>query len=207
MSHDKTVEQVIALAGLVQSTYLVDQIARTGQYDSASFNPVINSLFVFNPASASEVYGGLPGIQLGLRIVNDLLLGQHTSEYRATIRYAIGLMNLQKTAAGQPEMMSIIRSRLEHAALKAEHFSDNVHQITNSCAAVYQDTLSTLKYRIQVQGSMQQLQNPNNANSIRALLLAGIRAAMLWRQVGGSRWHLFFHRARLQRACKSLLEA
>ncbi|MFH7445201.1 DUF489 family protein, partial [Pseudomonas syringae pv. tagetis] len=51
--------------------------------------------------------------------------------------------------------------------------------------------------RIQVQGDMRNLQQPNNASKIRAILLAGIRSARLCRQVGGHRWQLVFSRPKL----------
>ncbi|MGH8570919.1 MAG: DUF489 family protein, partial [Gammaproteobacteria bacterium] len=35
---------------------------------------------------------------------------------------------------------------------------------------------------------------------IRAVLLAGVRAAMLWHQIGGRRWHLPVFRKRILRA-------
>ncbi|MCY1460592.1 High frequency lysogenization protein HflD [compost metagenome] len=66
-----------------------------------------------------------------------------------------------------------------------------------ACGALYQDTLSTLRQRIQVHGDMRQLQQPSNASKIRALLLAGIRSARLWRQLGGHRWQLVFSRRKL----------
>ena len=48
-----------------------------------------------------------------------------------------------------------------------------------------------------VKGEPPHLQNPDNINKIRALLLAGIRSAMLWRQVGGLRRHIIFNRRKL----------
>jgi len=42
-------------------------------------------------------------------------------------------------------------------------------------------------------------------NKIRALLLAGIRSAMLWRQCGGSRWRFIFFRRKIQREAEFLL--
>ena len=41
------------------------------------------------------------------------------------------------------------------------------------------------------------LTNPANQNRIRALLLAGVRAAILWRQSGGSRLTLLLRRKAL----------
>lgn len=44
---------------------------------------------------------------------------------------------------------------------------------------------------------MRHLQDSRNADKVRALLLAGIRSAMLWRQLGGRRWQLLFSRRKL----------
>ena len=37
------------------------------------------------------------------------------------------------------------------------------------------------------------------------LLLAGIRAALLWRQAGGNRWKLLLERGKLQRQADAFL--
>ena len=44
---------------------------------------------------------------------------------------------------------------------------------------------------------MRHLQQTDTAAKIRALLLAGIRSARLWRQLGGHRWQLIFSRRKL----------
>ena len=62
---------------------------------------------------------------------------------------------------------------------------------------LYEDTLSTFRHRIQVHGDMRNLQQSGNAAKIRALLLAGIRSARLWRQLGGYRWQMVFSRRKL----------
>lgn len=202
---DDSASQVIALAGILQSTYLVDQIATTGTVPLESYNPSINSLFQFDADSVDRVYGGIHGVDLGLRILSDILGGNTMAEYKAAIRYALGLLYLQKKLSANSELMDIIHSRLQHTSLKAEHFSDNMQGVSSSIASIYQDTLSTFKFRIQINGSMQQLQNPQNADNIRALLLAGVRSAVLWRQLGGKRWHLLLSRKRLLTSARELL--
>jgi len=67
-------------------------------------------------------------------------------------------------------------------------------------SGIYQDTLSTMTFRIQVQGDSRLLQQSTISNQVRATLLTGIRAAMLWRQLGGKRWHLIFKRKALLNA-------
>ncbi|MDR6354241.1 CII-binding regulator of phage lambda lysogenization HflD [Pseudomonas psychrotolerans] len=66
-----------------------------------------------------------------------------------------------------------------------------------ACGGLYEDTLSTFKQRIQVHGEMRYLQQSATASRVRALLLAGIRSARLWRQLGGHRWQLVLNRRKL----------
>jgi high frequency lysogenization protein len=61
---------------------------------------------------------------------------------------------------------------------------------------LYQQTLSRFQPRVIVQGDPSVLSQGDNTSRIRALLFAGVRAAVLWRQRGGSRWSLIFHRRR-----------
>ena len=49
------------------------------------------------------------------------------------------------------------------------------------------------------------MQQPEVANRVRTLLLAGIRSATLWRQVGGHRWQLLFQRKKLLDATRAVL--
>ena len=88
---------------------------------------------------------------------------------------------------------------------QAEHFGIGHENVISSCGALYQDTISTFKQRIQVQGDSRFLQQPANASKIRGLLLAGIRSARLWRQLGGHRWQLVFSRRKLLRELYPML--
>lgn len=198
--------QTISIAGILQSVYLVDQIARTGEYPPESFNPSINSLFEFDAASVETVFGGLHGVKLGLNIINDVLGSDSKGHNKAVIRYALGLLLLEKKLSRDEKLMATIHQRLEHTAMKAEHFTSNTNSTASSIAAIYQDTVSTFKYRIQINGSMQQLQNPINADNIRALLLAGIRSTVMWRQTGGRRWHLVLRRRAILSMARDLLQ-
>ena len=48
--------------------------------------------------------------------------------------------------------------------------------------------------KIQVNGNPTCLQQTQTQHKIRALLLAGVRATVLWRQIGGKRRQLMFSR-------------
>jgi high frequency lysogenization protein len=72
-------------------------------------------------------------------------------------------------------------------------------------AGIYVDVISPLGPRIQVTGSPAVLQSPQVQSKVRASLLAGIRAAVLWHQVGGGRLQLMFSRSRLCAQAKQIL--
>lgn len=197
-------QQTIALAGVAQAARLVDQISRTGSYPMEFLESSIHSLFEFDPGSIEEVYGGRAGVKLGLHNLSSLLASRQSQENREIVRYVFSLLYLERRFAADKEMMAVVRSRLEHASFRAEHFANHVNDLCHSVSGIYQDTLSQLKFRIKVSGSAQHLQNQQNADIIRALLLAGIRSAFLWRQLGGRRWKLLIQRKRLLQASQKL---
>tara|TARA_R110002110_G_scaffold405550_1_gene624799 strand:+ start:67131 stop:67793 length:663 start_codon:yes stop_codon:yes gene_type:complete len=197
-------EQTIALAGVAQAARLVDQVSRTGSCPPEFLQASLNSLFAFDTDTVEAIYGGLPGIRLGLDTLAMVLHNQHSPEQRDMVRYLFNLLYLERKFAADPAMMAVVRSRLEHASFRAEHFSAHANDICHSVSGIYQDTLSTLKFRIKVSGSAQHLQNRQSADTIRALLLAGIRATFLWRQLGGRRWKLVLQRRAIGHCAQQL---
>lgn len=197
-------QQVIALAGVAQAARLVDQISKTGSYPIEFLEPSINSVFNFAPDSAQDIFGGTPGVKLGLHNLSNLLADKNARENHDLVRYVFSIIYLERKFAANPDMMSVVRSRLEHTGFRAEHFSNNVNGLCHSISGIYQDTLSHEKFRIKVTGSAQHLENTQNADIIRALLLAGVRAAFLWRQLGGHRWRLLLQRKKLLGAAQNL---
>ena len=73
-------------------------------------------------------------------------------------------------------------------------------------ADIYQERISMLGPRIMIGGEPLHLQNPDNAARIRVALLAGIRAAVLWRQAGGHKWQLLLRRRAMGRKSRELID-
>jgi high frequency lysogenization protein len=197
-------DQVLALAGVVQVARLVDQISRTGSYPEEFLTPSINSLFQFDASSTAAVYGGVPGVKLGLANLASMLASKDEAEAREMVRYVFGMLHLERKFSTNREMVAVVHSRLEHTQFKSEYFANHVQEVCHSISSIYQDTISTFQFRIKVSGSMTQLQNPAKADLIRALLLAGIRSAFLWRQLGGRRWKLILQRRKVLELAQSL---
>jgi high frequency lysogenization protein len=62
---------------------------------------------------------------------------------------------------------------------------------------LYTATLSNLRPRVMVQGNALYLTQPRIVGRIRTLLLGALRAAVLWRQSGGTRIGILLKRRRL----------
>lgn len=197
----------LALAGVFQSTALVDQIARSGYVPSAPYQCAIASLFEQNPRSTEAVYGGPQGLDMGLRIMAQLLDNRPNKEHPNTMRYVMGVLHLQKKLSKDTDSLSFIAERLAQSQRQAEHFDNVTHDsVIANIASAYSESISRYKFRIQVMGDASYLQQQRIAEQVRALLLAAIRSATLWRQVGGSRLDILFHRKRLLRAAENWLQ-
>ncbi len=196
----------IALGGIFQAATLVDQLARTGYVSTDHYRCSIESLFQFDPPSTRDVYGNnLSNLNLGLSALRDALV-QGNRVQPEPLRYSLGILFLQKKLSGRKDMMGVIGSRLQQAAKQAEHFGNSLHDnVIGNIGDLYGETISTFRFRIQVTGDSGYLQQPRIAAQVRALLLTGIRAAILWRQVGGNRWQLVFGRKRILAAVEKLL--
>ena len=95
--------------------------------------------------------------------------------------------------------------RINATERQREHYAITSETLIASFASIYSDIISPLGHKIQVTGEPSILKQNVNQYKIRALLLAGIRAAVLWRQVGGKRRHILFSRKKIVDTAKSLL--
>lgn len=94
-------------------------------------------------------------------------------------------------------MLNKISEGIEKTQGQIEHFGSEHANIYASLGGLYSDTISQLNPRIMVSGEPNVLNNTDNANKIRTLLLSSIRSAVLWQQLGGSRWQLLFKRKKI----------
>ncbi len=203
-----TQEQLVALAAVFESAVLVDKLARTGQIGEPDLACMLGSLLVRDPQNTLDVYGGDDlNLRDGYRALVSSLERDPASLQREPLRYALALLALERQLSKRDDMLQVMGNRLDQIQQQVEHFGPIHENVVASCGSLYQDTISTFRQRIQVQGDMRHLQQPSNASKIRALLLAGIRAARLWRQLGGHRWQLVLSRGKLLKELYPLLRS
>lgn len=198
-------DRTIALSALVQSATLVQQIAETGQINSAELKTMLQSLIIQDAPSTEAVYGSITELKTGLRELNTQLTKKKDKKNVVLLRYVIGLLHLERQLAKQPDMMAQISRELDQVPQQIDYFDDILSpQVIARFADIYHRTISNLKPQIQVYGDPGFLQQPDNVNKVRALLLSGIRAAVLWRQKGGRRWQFLFQSAKIMAAAEAL---
>lgn len=200
-------DRTLALIGLYQVAQQVYQLATSGKTNETAFQTSINSLFCENPANTLEVFGGDVGnIQMGVNtLLTQMRSGEAVTNRNIEVtKYVLSLMILEKNVSKTEGALGKVANVIESARNQRSHFGEFHDNVIATLARAYSENISQINPRIMVNGSHGHLQNPKIANKIRALLLAGIRASLLWRQVGGSRWGLLWHRKKYMRAAQAL---
>lgn len=198
-------ERVIALAGLFQATSLVNQVARTGTTPLPEYETLIRSLFIMSPRTTAEIYGSEMELALGLRTLITQFGNDFSQRDVDKTRYAINLLQLERILEKNPATLNLLADELGSMEQQLSHFEPTHSNVIARLADIYLKNISPLGPRIIVSGEHNYLNNIENANKVRALLLTGIRAAVLWSQCGGSRWQLIFKRKSIVNEAKNML--
>jgi high frequency lysogenization protein len=204
--------RTIALAALFQCVEGVVQIANRGTVDNDLLNSCVNSVLTDDARYPEDLYGGVRHLSTGLRVLmyqlgsTGLTPDGKPKNIEAT-RYAVNLLYLEKKLTNDQDMFKKLLNSIENAQQQLDFFTMTHPNMIARLADIYSSTISQLGPRIMIKGEQNHLANPENAAKIRTLLLAGVRAALLWRQAGGSRWKLIFARNAMQKEAMGLLKA
>jgi high frequency lysogenization protein len=196
-------DRVLALAGLLQSVRLVKQMANNGQAETRPLTACIDSLFRFDADSTGAVFGGARALEPGLRRVIAQLDGSDRDS--AQTRIAMNVLHLERRFIGSPMTVEAVRHGLEQIeALRAE-LGPTHPTVLGQLGELYSSQISPIGPRVLVQGNPVYLSQPGVVGEVRATLLAALRSAVLWRQLGGSYWQLLVSRRQLVETAQSLL--
>ncbi|KRG78897.1 lysogenization protein HflD [Stenotrophomonas ginsengisoli] len=197
-------DRILALAGMAQALQQVRRIADTGQSDSRVVATAINSVLRIDAPSVEAVYGERQAVAPGLRLLHNQFSGQNQD--KALGKLALAVLQVERRFAATPACMQAVAKGIAPIAQQAERLGDAAHpDVMAAVGALYADTLSQLRPRVMVQGNPHYLAQAGVVAEIRALLLAAVRSAMLWRQAGGNYWDFLFFRARMIAAVERAL--
>ena len=198
-------DRVLALAGGVQAATLVNDVATAGHTDEMSIHTTISSIIKTEAADVPEVFGGLRGLGCGLQTLARLLGQEHQPADVAVLRYTLSLLQLQGKVMRRQALKEVLEGGIRRAQDQILHFGPTHANVLAGLADTYLHSAGAVQPRIMVTGDVAHLQNQRVINLVRSLLLGGLRAAVLWRQCGGSRWALLFMRASLHKEAQRLL--
>lgn len=210
-------ERTLALAGVYQASVLTQDLARRGRCDDEVLTSSIESLFTFDAPTTIEVYGNVNALSCGLRtVVNRMATQAEITDFELS-RYVMSLTQLagrlQRDGATAQKLYDGIRSLSRAAQISAPENSsasednatnDSMHSmhsmhnmdLCEGLADVYTTTISKMSPQVIVHGEHGHLSDSQIVAKVRTALLAGVRSAWLWHQLGGRKWHLILQKNR-----------
>lgn len=202
-------DQAMAFAGVFQAATLTHQLAATDDYDGHALHHLGLSVLRRDADSAEAVFGSVHALRLGLDCVTRIFSGRADASTREVFQYAAGMHQLSVKLGSDRRAQAAIGAGLEE--LRGRHIEHAAHfdhddALHEDLSALYARTLSRMRPRIIVRGSEGRLTDPLVVSRVRTALLAGIRAAYLWRQLGGRRWQVVIWRGDYHRRAKRLLK-
>ena len=183
--------RVLALAGLVQALQQVRRIADTGQGDGAVLETALDSVFRIDAESPSGVYGGVAALRPGLMLLQRYFRNDARDELLP--RLALAVLQLERRFS-RDAMARKVHDGIIGLAPSAANLGTSHPEILASLGNLYAQTVSHLRPRVLVKGNPHYLGQAAVVAEIRAILLAALRSAVLWRQLGGSMWDFLLRR-------------
>ena len=122
----------------------------------------------------------------------------------AVMRMGITILRLERRLMTSATLAASLRERIGDIERARAAFGGQHENVLARLSEAYLQTVSNLQPRVLVHGWPLHLQQERTVQHIRALLLAAIRAAAMWRHVGGNGWRLFWRRRHWLRMARSL---
>ncbi|WP_351123126.1 high frequency lysogenization protein HflD [Shewanella sp. T24-MNA-CIBAN-0130] len=186
-------ERTMAFAGILQAIGQVQYLARHGESDKDALAATLNTILVTEPESTADVYQDKAILDNGYQLIQNQL-GDGGNKDIETTRYLVGVLALERKLAHSPNGLGMLAERINQVHRQLTHFAITDEQVIANLASIYSDIISELGPKLQISGNPDCLKQSLVQQKIRALLLAAMRSAVLWRQLGGKRRHLVFAR-------------
>ncbi|MGX5914137.1 high frequency lysogenization protein HflD [Aliidiomarina sp. Khilg15.8] len=198
-------ERMLAFAGMCLASVCVQQLARRGDITPSETSDVlIESVLNTSPENTEAVYGNVQALRPGLQVLLRQLDAPGDKDVEQT-RYVVGMLQLERRLAKNAQAMTALADGIHQIQRQRDEFDFDADVIERNLGSLYSDVISPLGPRIQINGDPQYLKQPALQHKLRALLLAGIRSAVLWRQLGGKRRQVVFNRKQMVVAVRALL--
>lgn len=215
MADIKTEQETRALAALYQCCAQITRVANTGFWDENAAAAVIRAVGITDPKTVNDIYTA-DSLKVGFGLTAKIFSGssafkreQDPLELLETMSLGNKIMGLSAALTSRDKVYNELSRLIDtfHDRMVAENpgfFNGEKpavlrYDVIKECATIYQSLISPNFPRLMIPGVPACLSVNENQDKIRALLLAAIRAYVLWEQLGYSRLLLWFHRGRIAR--------
>ncbi len=202
-SAHSTSQRMLALAGMVQALQQVRRIADTGQAEGDALATALDSVFRIDAETPAAVYGGERAVRPGLLLLRSYFSNETNDALLP--RLALAVLQLERRFHRHP-IAQQVHDGILAAAPSALRLGNTHPEVLAALGSLYASTVSQLRPRVLVQGNPHYLGQAAVVAEIRAVLLAALRSAVLWRQLDGSLWDFLLRRKDMVAAIDSWLE-
>lgn len=222
MADQKIEHETRALAALYQCCSQIIRIANTGFWDDHAAAAMIRAIGVTDPRTVDDIYS-VDQLKTGYEFTAKILsmngiasiASNGDNDAVAILTLANKTMALAAQLTSRDKVYNELGSRIDtfHNRMVSEipGFMDGDIQmvlrqdVLRECASIYQSLISPNFPRLMIPGQESCLRESDVQDKIRAMLLAAVRAYVLWEQLGASRLLLWFHRGRIVQCAQSHL--
>ena len=204
-----TAERTCALAGVASCCILVDQFAVTGDADAQDIGFFTEAFLNTNPEDIGGILHPSNSLIPGLQLLTNLSSGPGTSEQGGPrsqevtrrLSYSLQCIQLMQQLMKRDDLLQKLASEIGNIQ-DIEYAEDRLLAI----GSFYEQSVSTLSYRIQIKGSQGYLRQPLVAQKIRGILFCSLRFALLWQQQGGSKFDFLFRKKNIATLARETLK-
>ena len=216
MADNNIDQETEALAALFLCCAQIQRIATTGYMDEAAAACVIRSLLVTNPDTIADIYDAA-ALRPGYQAIVDCLgrTSLRSLECVEVTKSAFKVMELESQLERSGKFFDELGAKIDslHDSITAEcpgFLEGSASDALNPrYIKMFADTSSSIISphfsKLIICGQEECLRRTENQERIRALLLAAVRAVVLWRQLGGKRRFLVFRRGAIVKCAQQHL--
>ena len=190
---------IMSLCALLQCAYLIDKISISNQKITNEIEILINSIYIKDTNISADIYVNKKNLFLGFNTLKQLLTGRNDLSLINVQKYILSILLIQKNLNKINTLKDLIRKKIDNYH-ENSMMATNLDDLILYSEAIYTDHISIIQPRVIISGKKEYLEE--NSSLIRALLLSGIRAAVLWSNHGGTKWQLMFRRKEILNKCE-----
>lgn len=198
--------RLLPLLALAQCAALIDHLAATGTVEREAMAHLLGRLLE-PPLPDEHPLGKVEDYAIGREVLEDMLSGELPDNQRHIPAYMRAMAGLAHKLSRRPELAAQLRDRMDEAVRRREFLDAGSGSVHAMLSGIYGETLGQLNPTLSVSGALRQITDRHNGNVIRAIVLAGVQAAAVWRAEGGRSWQLRWRRRTILRCLKELEKA